>query len=437
MLATSSINLGDSLNFAQTSGQSVTFTATNGSIYFSDPSDKIETSGGSIIMSAGGALSLGAVKTNGGDITLTGGGNLKVGAMHTNGGNVTLTGADFSLSGALNTGAGTLTILGGSGETIGLDGITASTNASTVSNICDGSACGLTLTQGELTQIRAAELVVGDSSSGKIYVDGISLSHISGGVTLNSSGANGSVIFGTGNTVIKLPKINAGNGIIFNGNFSSEQSATFNTDYDKNGTGKFAIASGKAITSSSDQSISITANDVDILGTVSSGTGSTTIAVSDGGTIGLGDTLGNMSISGAELANITAGTLNLGNSSTGNITVDGISAANSNNANTLNLTTASDSSVSFSNSNSTFNSVAANTGSISFGSGLTVATDTGKLSINSTSIASAGNLTLAGATGIDFGAGVTFTACGERHSCPKINPRCSCQSQISRACYRC
>ncbi|MBT6601812.1 MAG: filamentous hemagglutinin N-terminal domain-containing protein [Nitrospina sp.] len=394
MLATSSITLGNSLSFAQTSGQSVTFTATNGNISFSDSSDKIETSGGSIVMSAGGTLSVGAMATNGGDITLTG--------------------ADFNLSGALNAGAGTLTILGGSGETIGLDGTTAGTDASTVSTICDGAACGLTLVQSELTSIAAAKLVIGDSSSGNMYVDGVSLSHISGGVTLNSNDSSGSVKFGTGNSTFKIATVNAGNGITISGNLTTDQAAVFNSDYDANGTGLFTISSGKTITSTNNQSVGITANDINIAGSITSGTGSTTIAVSDGGTIGLGGTSGNMTITGAELANITAGTLNIGDSSTGNITVDGISAANSNNATTVNLTTASASNVSFSNNDSTFNAFTANGGSsTSFGSGLTIATDTGKLALESASITSAGALTLTGATGIDFGSGVTFTAGGD------------------------
>ena len=391
MVATKSITLNESLNFAQTSGQSVTFTASGGNISFTDSSDTIQTSGGNIVMNASGTLSVGKMKTNGGNITLTGG--------------------DFSLSGTLDAGKGTLTILGMSGETIGLDGITAGTTDATVSTICDSTACGLTLTQSELNFITAAKLVVGDSSSGKIYVDGVTTAHISGGTSLNSSGSGGSVIFGTGSSTLKIATINAGNGVTINGDLSITGPSVFNTDYDLNGTGTFTVAATKALTAST---ISISANDVGVLGTISSGTGSTTIAVSDGGTIGLGGTTGDMTISGAELGNITAGTLNIGNSSTGNITVDGISAANSNNATTVNLTTASASSVSFSNNDSIFNALTTSEGSsTSFGSGLTVTTDTGKLALNATSITSAGALTLTGATGIDFGSGVTFTAGGD------------------------
>ena len=342
MVATSSITLNNSLTFAQTSGQSVTFTATTGNISFTDTSDTIETSGGSIVMSAGGTVSVGAMDTNGGDITLTG--------------------TDFTLSGALDAGAGTLTILGGSGETIGLDGTTASTTASTVSTICNGSACGLTLIQSELSDITAGKLVIGDSSSGNIYVDGVTLSHISGGVTLNSSGSNGSVEFGTTASTLKQVTVNAGNGVTVNGDLTIASFATFNPDSDENGTGTFTMASGKALTTEDNASITIEADDVDIAGTISSGTGSTTIAVSDGGTIGLGGTSGDMTITGTELGNITAGTLNIGDSSTGNITVDGISAANSNNATTVNLTTASASSVSFSNNASTFQALDVSSG---------------------------------------------------------------------------
>jgi filamentous hemagglutinin family protein len=391
MVATKSITLNESLTFAQTSGQSVTFTASGGNISFTDASDTIQTSGGDIVMNASGTLSVGKMKTNGGNITLTGG--------------------DFSLSGALETGQGTLTILGVSGETIGLDGITAGTTGTTISTICDSSACGLTLTQSELSFIKAAKLVIGDSSSGGIYVDGVNTSHISGGITLNSSGLGGFVKFGAGGSTLKTATINAGNGVAINGNLTILGPSVFNADYDVNGTGTLTVAATKALTASS---ISISANDVDILGTISSGAGSTTIAVSDGGTIGLGGATGNLTISGTELGNITAGTLNIGDSSTGNITVDGISAANSNNAATVNLTTASASSVSFSNNDSTFNALTASEGgSTSFGSGLTVTTDTGKLALNATSIMSAGALTLTGATGIDFGSGITFTAGGD------------------------
>ena len=112
--------------------------------------------------------------------------SLSIGTLATNGGDITLTGTGLTLSGALNAGVGEVIIKGVNGETIGLDGSTSNTTASTVSNICNGSDCGLTLTQSELSSITAGKLTIGDSSSGDMYIDGITLAHISGGVTLNS-----------------------------------------------------------------------------------------------------------------------------------------------------------------------------------------------------------------------------------------------------------
>jgi len=392
LVATESITLNNSLSFAQTSGQSVTFTATTGSITQSS-TDTITTSGGSINMTANQNLTIGTLSTRGGDIILTGSG--------------------LKLLGSLNAGAGAVTIKGVNGGTIGLDGSTANATASTVSTICNGASCGMTLVQSELSAITTGSITIGDSSSGDLYIDGVTLSHISGGVTLNSTGSDGSVIFGTSDSSLRLATINAGNGITMWGDVVTEQDSTFNADFDANGTGKFSIASGKSLASTGNKNINIVSSgDISIVGAISSGTGQTTISTANGATIGLGGTAGDSTIDTAELGKITAGTLNIGNSSTGNITVDGITAANSNNFTTVNLTTASGSSISFSNNNSTFNALTVNGGGASFGSGLTVATDTGKLTLNSTSITSAGALTLAGATGIDFGSGVTFAAGG-------------------------
>ena len=392
LVATESITLNNSLSFAQTSGQSVTFTATTGSITQSS-TDTITTSGGSINMTANQNLTIGTLSTRGGDIILTGSG--------------------LKLLGSLNAGAGAVTIKGVNGGTIGLDGSTANATASTVSTICNGASCGMTLVQSELSAITTGSITIGDSSSGDLYIDGVTLSHISGGVTLNSTGSDGSVIFGTSDSSLRLATINAGNGITMWGDVVTEQDSTFNADFDANGTGKFSIASGKSLASTGNKNINIVSSgDISIVGAISSGTGQTTISTANGATIGLGGTAGDSTIDTAELGKITAGTLNIGNSSTGNITVDGITAANSNNFTTVNLTTASGSSISFSNNNSTFNALTVNSGGASFGSGLTVATDTGKLTLNSTSITSAGALTLAGATGIDFGSGVTFAAGG-------------------------
>ncbi len=68
---------------------------------------------------------------------------------------------------------------------------------------------------------------------------GVTLSHISGGVTLNSSGSNGSVEFGTTASTLKQVTVNAGNGVTVNGDLTIASFATFNSDSDENGTGTF------------------------------------------------------------------------------------------------------------------------------------------------------------------------------------------------------
>jgi hypothetical protein len=97
--------------------------------------------------------------------------------------------------------------------------------------------------------------------------------------------------------------------------------------------------------------------------------------VSDAGTIGVGSTSANMTISGAELGNITAGILTIGDSTSGTMTVNGISSSNSTNISTVDLNSAS---IAFSTGGSTFKALAAtaNTGTITGAVPLTVTTGT-------------------------------------------------------------
>ena len=167
----------------------------------------------------------------------------------------------------------------------------------------------MTLVQSELSAIQAGSITIGDSSSGDLYVDGITLTHISGGITLNAIGSNGSVEFGTTDSTLKNATVNANNDVILYGNITTEQNSAFNADFDGDGVGRFAVASGKTLSSIGNKNISIVSSgDIGIVGSISSGTGETTISTANGGTIGLGGTTGNMTIDAAELGNITAGT---------------------------------------------------------------------------------------------------------------------------------
>ncbi len=246
-------------------------------------------------------------------------------------------------------------------------------NASSVSfSNNDSTFNALTASGGSSTSFGGGLTVTTDT--GKLALNSVSLTS-AGALTL--TGATG-IDFGSGITFTAggdLTMSTTSGDIIGTGaftltstgnislaeNFTTAGATVITADSDGNGAGNFSNSSSTTL-STGNSALTLTANDITLSGSISSGTGSTTIAVSDGGTIGLGGTAGNMTISGAELGNITAGTLNIGNSSTGNITVDGISAANSNNATTVNLTTANASSVSFSNNASTFQALGVNAG---------------------------------------------------------------------------
>jgi len=141
-------------------------------------------------------------------------------------------------------------------------------------------------------------------------------------------------------------------------------------DSNDDGSGDFSNTAGTVSTGGS--ALSITGNDFSLSGSINTGTGTTTILISDGGSIGLGSTAGNMTITGTELGNITAGTLTIGDSTAGAMTVNGISSANSTNITTVDLNS---SSIAFATGDSTFKGLTAtaNTGAITGAVALTVA----------------------------------------------------------------
>ncbi|MCA9137879.1 MAG: hypothetical protein KDB00_14005, partial [Planctomycetales bacterium] len=133
-----------------------------------------------------------------------------------------------------------------------------------------------------------------------------------------------------------------------------------NSDSDPgDGNGTLTVASGAAV-NTGNQALFITANDLDFVGTINSGTATTTVTDSDGGGIGLGDTaiVGGLNIQAADFTHVTANGLVLATS--GNIVVNNITQpANIGGTTTLNATGLS-SSVNFQNNASSFNTLAVN-----------------------------------------------------------------------------
>lgn len=195
-------------------------------------------------------------------------------------------------------------------------------------------------------------------------------------------------------------------------------------------TGTLSIANGVSITSS-DANISITATDLDLnaTGMLNSGTANISITQNTAnGSVGIGNAIGNMSISGAELSRMTANDLTINAPTDGDTFVDGVVAANvANIADTVTLaaTAGTLGDITFQTTASIFNQLTANADNgITVNVGVTTAT--GNLVLNADAGGGAGgndalllgdNLTAAGSMslsalngGIQLNAPITLTA---------------------------
>ncbi len=347
--------------------------------------------GGSVDITTHSPLTVGAAGISAGqNITLT-----AAGASGQNDDNLTIQGAVSSTNGNIVLSADdTIETNAAISSTSGTVSVTSTNDAITFNNTVSSS--------GDLT-ITAAEGVTVNSdvnSGAAITIDADSDSNNSGDFALSS----GQTIDSAGDlsidaeTMIQEGELNSGGSVTLNGEIQLsgnitaadgvtisqdlilDEAITIDADSDRNGTGDFTLLAGFTIDSNNND-ITITANDFIINGTINSGTADTFLLASVAGTsIGLGDAIGDISISGAELQNITAQSLTIGGSNTFSITVDNITASQSDNIlGPINLI-ATDG-VLFKNNESTFNSlnVAANR-IVNVGTNLT--TDNGDLILN-------------------------------------------------------
>ena len=134
---------------------------------------------------------------------------------------------------------------------------------------------------------------------------------------------------------------------------------TVNSDTNSDGTGLFTVAAGAAV-STTNHALNITAADVTLLGTLTSGSATTTITTDKNETIGLGLKTGGMTIHGTELSHITASALVVGSTTTTSITVDGVASGDSQNIGLVSLQAlANGGHISFVTDASTFQSLTA------------------------------------------------------------------------------
>lgn len=269
------------------------------------------------------------------DSTGLGLGNVSVAASKTitSGGNtISLKANDITLSGAVNSGAGTTTILVSDGGNVLLGG---------------GGSGNMTISGSELQNIAAGNLTIGDATNGTVTIKGISaansnnvgtvtLNATKGGSTIDTSGGGGTFNALTLNATDAISLIhtittdtgaftvNSGNGVTFNDDITSAGAVTVNADSDNNGSGTFTIASTKSV-NSSNNALSVTANKINLAGSLNSGGAATTLLASNGAAINLGsgtDAAGNtVELSNGELQSITASSLGIGDGTAGAITV--------------------------------------------------------------------------------------------------------------------
>ncbi|MBI2993244.1 MAG: S-layer family protein [Gammaproteobacteria bacterium] len=366
------------------------------------------TTGGGIFIDETDAVTIGAagLSTEGGEIDISAGGTFADGgnSIETqgvgDGGNVTL--AVSGAGGAINL-TGTLNTSGAAGTSA--DGFDAGTIMLTTS---DGNV--------------AVDTVTADGGAGDTGFDGGDAGNVTftaGGATrsltlngvLSAVGGAGTVAGANG-----IAMLSAADGVTLNDDFTAG-ATTIDADTDfGDDVGTLTLASDVALNTSS-ATLDITADDIsiDTFGMPATiNAGATTITVSDGGSIGLGNggTLVDLRITGAELEKITASQLTLAGTDS-SITVDGVTAANSNNVGTVVLDARNDTAViAFNTAVSIFNALTAFADD-----GITVdfniTTDTGALSLDgdfddladgTDSISIAAGITLSSAGGMTLSA---------------------------------
>ncbi|MCC9603439.1 hypothetical protein LOC67_23060 [Stieleria sp. JC731] len=254
-----------------------------------------------------GALVIDADTDNGGLGTLTVDAGVTVSSTNQS---ISLTVGDMSIAGGIDAGTATITIEDSDGAGIGLG------NATIVG--------GLNLTVADFQDFTAGGLVL--TTAGNIEVDGMSQPATLGGTTqLNASGAGSTVTFSGTASSFNTLSIDANDGVSIQANLSSTVGdLTINSDVDAgDNNGTLTINAG-VVVSTPNQQLQITANDMDLQGTLSSGTAETTIGVSDSSAIALGNAVAvnGLTLDTLEMTRITSGDLTF--QASDNIIVDGV-----------------------------------------------------------------------------------------------------------------
>ncbi len=197
------------------------------------------------------------------------------------------------------------------------------------------------------------------------------------GSTLTTNSVNGTTLdFGATLTGFAATNTTSGNiSLVNTGALAVNAVNQTGGDFFLTNTGTVSVGNGVVI-HSGNADINITATDLDIANSSSIVSGSGNISITQntvGGSIGLGNTSGTMTISGSELSRFSANHFTLNAPSNGQIIVDGITSANSNSLSTviLNATTGANGSVTFQNTSSLFNALSASADALHLNANLT------------------------------------------------------------------
>jgi hypothetical protein len=171
-------------------------------------------------------------------------------------------------------------------------------------------------------------LTIGDSSNGSIFIDGVTdgSSDDLGVLRLRTTKAKRNVQFiANPSSFNKGLEIFASDGVIL-----SQSVTVTNSDTKISaGTGTMTVAATRSL-STTNQLLTITADDVDILGTVNTGTHYVTIECGmEGRTAGFGSTAQQFIMDGEELQFFTAAGLSFGGANCADVTMQGITKDNS------------------------------------------------------------------------------------------------------------
>jgi len=247
--------------------------------------------------------------------------------------------------------------------------LTSTTTMAVTQNVAAGSiglgntAGTMSISGSELQRMTATGLTLTNSTNGAINVDGITSvnsANISGTITLTATtGTLGALSFINNASSFRALTGSSDVSVPVNANLSTTVGALSLTV----GSGELSIADG--VTALSNTTLAVAANDLN-LNTTGALTSTTTMSVAENavaGTLGLGNTAGTMTISGAELQRMTATGLTLTNAADSSIFVDGITAADTaaiSGTITLSAVTGTLGTLSFINNASTFKTLTAN-----------------------------------------------------------------------------